>query len=222
MGKAFMSEKTPSHWDYTNCEPGRLALLLEPTTFPQIVDKLVAHMRVLCHHFESRDDDQSFKRVIYNVNIDIALFDAFFNSASGYRGCYFRSASSGIEANILLLTKISPALISWSEDQNDNFDLAWADKSLQKPTAKAWLAETSSSGFCDKCPGEWSASYPSDVEIRNGRWEFEDGIEASWGRQAPSLRRIRVFGGFLNQLNQPWISDHKLNRAQHINQRGWS
>jgi len=209
-------------WNYVGkCEPSRRDGLFAPIPFPELVDRLRREMKVLCFHPQPRTDDASYSRAAYCVEVAPDLFDTFFNSPLGYRGAYFESPEKGLQANQLLLGALRPSLIGWTLQREPALDQGWLSESLSLPTAKAWLSEVSL-GLCDACAGEWSSSYQSDLQIENGRWERSNHVHAAWGRQVPSLRKIRLFGGFVNSQHQEWVADHKRERAEHIWEHGWS
>ena len=178
-------------------------------------------MKLVCFHREPRSADTSYSRAVYCAEIEPHLFDAFFNSPLGYRGAYFVSPEAGLAANRLLLNVLTPSLVSWTNQHYDDIDQEWVIESLSLSSAKAWLAEEPL-GLCDACAGEWSTSYVSELEIANGRWERSDHAHAVWGRQAPQFRKVRFFGGFVDSAHQEWTAGHKLGRAKHIWEHGWS
>jgi hypothetical protein len=95
------------------------------------------------------------------------------------------------------------------------------DGSLRCVSAKAWLAEVSK-GICGACSGEWSPPQDDAPEIVNGRWEICDHVYAKYGRKAPYLTKVRVFGGFVDPAGHELIPADKRSRAEDIYRRGWS
>jgi hypothetical protein len=93
--------------------------------------------------------------------------------------------------------------------------------SLSASSTKAWVAE-STLELCAYCSGEWSNSQKSELEIANGRWELENHTYASWGRQAREFRKLRIFGGFVNNATEEYVAPHKVHRAIDIWKWGWS
>lgn len=195
--------------------------LASPREFADIVATIKQQMAVVCFHREFRQRDHSYSRAAFCAVIGTALFDEFFNSASGYRGAYFESPKMGLAANRLLIDALSPDFVSWALASPREADKAWIEESLALPTAKAWLAEDNAAQ-CAECAGEWSASHVSELEIVNGRWELSSQTHALWGRQAPHFSKIRVFGGFLNEKHHEWAANHKHDRAQQISEHGWT
>jgi hypothetical protein len=148
------------------------------------------------------------------------LFDWFFNATTGYRGAFFESASAGTQANRAFVDHLAPFLADWAIGQQLDPDRQWVLASLAKSSAKAWLAEYP--GLCTMCAGEWSSSYGAELHIENSRWERSAHVHSAWGRQAPLLSKIRIFGGFVDAQQKEWLASHKTERAEHIWEHGWS
>jgi hypothetical protein len=60
------------------------------------------------------------------------------------------------------------------------------------------------------------------AEIVNGRWECAASANAVRGRKAPFLTKIKIFGAFLNERHDEFISWRKRHRAREIYESGWS
>ena len=174
-------------------------------------------MHVLCRHVQPCDDLVGFKRAVYCISVPEPTFDAFFNSEHGYRGAYFRSPYEGLRDNDYLIGALQPKLVEWARGRNHS-DLEFDAESLSTHSAKVWLAETGNK-LCDECEGEWT--HPQDIvaEIRNGRWESATDVR---GRKAPLLSKIKIFGAFLNERHDEFISWRKRHRAWEIHESGWS
>ena len=189
--------------------------------FSYIVDRIRREMNILCCHPQDCDDNPGFARVIYCAEIGETVFDLFFNSASGYRGAYFESPESGLAANRQLFCAVKEKLLSGSSEHCKGVDSALVRRSLSAPSAKTWVAECKLE-LCASCSGEWSTSHKSDLEIANDRWEIANHTYAEWGRQASRFRKLRIFGGFVNDASDEYIAPHKVHRANDIWQWGWS
>ena len=178
-------------------------------------------MTIVCFHRDPKTSDPSYARAVFCAGVGHTLFDLFFNSSTGYRGAYFEAPQTGLKANRLLLSEISPALVQWALAGHGDEDRDWLYESLSQPSAKAWLAEETLH-LCSECGGEWSASYSPKLRIENGRWETSKHAHATWGCQAPKLTKLRFFGGFVNETHQEWLAAHKQNRAGQIWEHGWT
>lgn len=209
-------------WTYVGVSTAeRRAALQAPMPFPELLKALKQNMRFVCFHRELKQRDPSYARADFCADIGHLLFDAFFNAPTGYRGAHFESPEKGLAANQLMIGELSPILIGWALSHNMDVDRAWLAESLSLQTAKAWLAEDAVA-LCPGCADGWSQSYASDLLISNGRWEHSSHTHAKWGRQAPHLTKLRIFGGFVNDAHQEWVADHKRGRAQQIWEHGWT
>lgn len=200
-------------------EEPRLLALTQSLPQSALASALRDGLTLRCFHREPREHDHSFRRAVFCGTVDLRLFDWFFNSGTGYRAAFYQGPDIGTRANRTLLDELSEFLLTWAVPQHDE-DRSWVHASLSQPSAKAWLAEYP--GLCPACAGEWSSSYVSELEIRNDRWEYSPHVHAAWGRQAPSLTKIRIFGGFIDARHHEWLATRKSERAMHISEHGWS
>jgi hypothetical protein len=208
-------------WKYVGSATAqRLSDLVEPFSYSDFVGELRQNLNLVCFHREARDGFPEFKRAVFCGNVELRLFDRFFNSPMGYRGAYFRSPESGLRANRLLVDSMAPSLIDSALAQGWDADRTWILASLATPSAKAWLAEYP--GLCVQCAGEWNKSYASDLQIENARWERSAHTHAVWGCQAPAFLKIRIFGGFINATHIEWLASHKQGRANNLWEHGWA
>lgn len=208
-------------WRYVGkADPARLAALAHPLPHAELAGALLRGLNLKCYHREPREHDASYARAVFCGTVDPRLFDWFFNARTGYRGAYYEAPAAGTLANRALVDQLFDPLVDWALAQQLDRDLPWILASLSKPSAKAWLAEYP--GLCASCSGEWSTSYVSDLQIENFRWEAASHIHSTWGRQAPYLTKIRIFGGFIDSEQTEWLSAHKPDRATHIWEHGWS
>lgn len=199
----------------------RASVLLAPSTIGSIANRIASEMEVVCCHFQTCDDHTDFGRVVYCLLVSEDLFDLFFNSPHGYRGAYFRSPGEGIDANSTLIKTLVPKLLDTSAPAASDSDLSWVRESLLSSSAKAWLAEHSL-GLCSNCDGEWGSSHELEPDILNGRWELGESGPQRYGRKAPRLTKIRVFGAFLDDRLNEFTPCRKRHRAQDIHLWGWS
>jgi hypothetical protein len=206
-------------WTFDIDDEKRRAALLVPTTFEEIVGRIERDSTILCCHRQESDDAKPtiFSRLVYMLQIHRDLFDVFFNSSHGYRGAYYRSPYSGLEANAFFMRALMPKLRAWS----------FIEASLASLSAKVWLAECSKEIIrnCPGCAGEWSDTrVDGPTDIRNDRWEcpVPSSSMGKWGRTAPRHTKLRVFGAFLNERHDEFIPAPKRRRANDIFQCGWS
>ena len=207
-------------WNFSSLIANDRRILLEAS--PPFVElaKSVAHtMRPHCTHVDPCDEVAGFNRIVCCISIDRELFDLFFNSQNGYRGCYFQSPRKGLLANSHLLGLLAPRLVSL-EIHQDMLPRK-IEQSLLAPSAKCWLAEVGR-GFCPECAGEWTAPQDDKAEILNGRWEKGMATNSRYGRRAPIQKQLRVIGAFINEAGIEHVALRKRARAQQIYDHGWS
>jgi len=208
-------------WKYKGtADAERLRRLQTTAPFDDIAARLSREMEIRCCHTQPCDDKRGYKRIVYCVNVNEEVFDAFFNSQSGYRGAYFQSPEHGLHATELLLQIVRPRLLASMRTLCPSEDPEFAAASISSPSAKAWLAEPRS--ICAECEGEWDASKRASLEIANGRWECGADIRAEWGRQAYLFSKVCFFGAILNSGGEEYVALHKQGRANDISKRGWA
>lgn len=210
--------ESDNRWQYIGrVEPQRVAALIAGLSLAELIARLKAETSFLCFHLEPKDGDPSYRRAVFCVALAKRLFDLFFNAQTGYRGAYFERPEEGTRANRAIIDELAPTLLQRVPGGEAP---AWIAESLSLPSAKIWLAEEP--GLCSKCASEWSQSYKSPLMIANSRWEIAKHTHAEWGRQAPELSKLGVFGGFINGDHQEWLAAHKTSRAIQIWEHGWS
>jgi hypothetical protein len=210
-----------ANWRYVGADTNsRLDGLAHSRPAAELPAALRAELTVGCYHRDPGQTDASYERAVFCGTVEPTLFDWFFNARTGYRGAYYDSPEAGFRFNRTLIDNLAPALAGWAVAQHQENDVDWILRSLAAPSAKAWLAEHP--GLCPACAGEWSPSYVSALHIQNGRWEHAVHTHAEWGRQAPYLTKIRIFGGLINGRSEECVASHKVDRASQIFKHGWS
>ncbi|WP_457324734.1 hypothetical protein [Roseateles sp. P5_E11] len=210
---------SPSSWRFVGgATPERLATLAQLRSPADLPEALRTELKLVCFHRDHGHTDPSFERAVFCGTVSPSLFDWFFNSRTGYRGAFYESPEAGSKFNRQLISHLASSLADWAARGGE--DRAWVLNSLAAPSAKAWLAEHP--GLCKSCAGEWTSSLATNLQIENGRWECSTHVHAAWGRQAPLLSKVRIFGGLINKCQQEWLAAHKADRAHHIWEHGWS
>lgn len=217
-----MGDSAASEWSYAaHLSATRRDLLLRVRSFDEVRDRVVEESQFLCCHVQVCEEAPTFARIAFSYAVSPDAFDLFYNSPVGYRGSYFHSPSHGLEANETLITAMLPKLADAIPQQADTHERAFVYESLTSPTAKVWLAENGLEQ-CAKCEGEFGNPADAMPEIINGRWNTADCASALRGRKAPRLTKIRVFGGFIDDRCNEWVSGRKRHRAWQIHRWGWS
>jgi hypothetical protein len=206
-------------WRYADhLEADRISRLRTPVDWRAIMARVVGEAALLCTHEGRCTDNVNYYRVEACLAVSPDTFDIFFNGRTGYRGLYFDSADAGGAANHSLIA----ALAGKQLDDSALRCVGHIDgrRSLAGDSAKVWLAEVGK-GRCDSCRGEWR-SHSGPPDISNDRWEHSELPNAQYGRTAPKLSRIRLFGAFIDSRGSEWVPPSKVNRAAHIHLCGWS
>lgn len=200
-------------------DASRRTLLESAPSFGQIAHEIARSMRVLCTHSDSCDEVAGYRRLVACVAVEPQLFDVLFNAETGYRGAYFVSETTGLQANAQLLSLVAPALVS--HQIHRDLPQHQAEASLRSQSAKAWLAEVGK-GLCQRCEGEWSTPQDDQPEIINNRWELGTEAMARYGRKAPRFTKLRFLGAFVDQDGGEYVAAQKRDRALQIHTYGWS
>jgi hypothetical protein len=209
-----------SDWRFSSLlDASRRAKLAASQSFGVIAQRIAGEMRILCTHADPCDEAAGFTRLVSCIRVDTDLFDLFFNSETGYRGCYFVSPEAGLAANSLLLDLLAAPLAHFIT--HANMTTLRAEQSLRASSAKSWLAEVGK-GFCTDCAGDWTIPQDDTPELLNNRWERGNAVASRSGRKAPCLHHIRVLGAFVDDAGKQYVATQKWTRDQQIHQYGWS
>lgn len=213
---------TTPFWTYADAvAEKRRDWLNQAPRFGEIIEAIRSEMAILCGHVDPCKDNTPYSRIVFSIQIPHPLFDWVFNSVNGYRAWFFRSPFDGLRNNARMMQMLEPVLLKSLTSQKDK---KLAQDSLNALSAKVWLAEKGSE-VCEECPGcagEWSSSSDDAPEILNRRWDVSSETNAKSGRKAPYLTKLRIFGAFLNDHCDEWISERKRHRAEQIHDFGWS
>jgi hypothetical protein len=210
-------------WDFSlNANGNRLEKLRAAPSLESVLGKIQQSPILCCHEDQIRGT--RFKRVAYAIDAGEELVDLFFNSWNGYRASFYRGPFEGIQTNRVCLDILESALVNASCAPNAGLSKEFLRESLRSASAKIWLAERGKETVqrCIGCAGEWGAHAAQHPEILNDRWEFAGHYKANWGRQAPRLTKLKVFGAFLDENGNEFIPADKRFRAQEICAYGWS
>jgi len=211
-------------WEFENSIGSKRINDLEHCpSFEEIVQSIEKDMKILCVHEIPCDNckKDGYYRITYCFEISKDLFDLFFNSKNGYRAWYYRSIEQGFEKNSFMIQALTPKLIKYGVEKSipeNKIKL-----SLKASSSKVWLAEIGKGIESCTCYGEWKYSQDSKIEIYNDCWEILDITKypySSYGRTAPCLKIIRIFGGFINEEGEE--EDLKPNRSKEIHDWGWT
>jgi hypothetical protein len=209
-----------NQWGFAGLPPARVQRLIQAPPLADIAAAIV-QSPVLCAHSEAHRTRPDFARFVVSFDAGESLFDQFFNSLNGYRAAYWHSECDGLRANRCCIDLVAAAAADVAAAREWSL---W-EESLKGHSAKIWLAECGkeTEQSCPQCTGEWhSHGQEKPAEILNGRWEASQHYKGFWGRRAPCLAKIRVFGSFVDTAGNELIPADKRARAHELFMYGWS
>jgi hypothetical protein len=135
-------------------------------------------------------------------------YDAFFNSAAGYRAQYAISPTAGASANRKLLKSLEPQLLAAARKQRKV--TPWLVRaSLRGTDAKVWISE-------DEVDDQLSDPLPS---LAFARWEFRS--PNGQGLRAPVGTLLEVKGAWLDVGGVEMRDPTKEDRSLRIHETGF-
>ena len=167
-------------------------------------------------------------RATWEIALDSRLLDRYFNGLMGLRAQYYISPFFGRHQNHVLLQKLKPSLL----DAVGISDLFFAERSLENPSAKAWISEKSIDG---KSLFDYSVNAP-DSELIQNDWQYAaEGIPDAagiystnlysrcyQGVQAPIPDRLQIKGAWLTTDFLEYIEASKRDRDIELFMFGFS
>jgi hypothetical protein len=147
-------------------------------------------------------------RASFLLHVAPSVYDAFFNSAKGYRAQYAISPSAGAAANRSLLNALEPMLVTAASGQS-RASLELVRASLRGVDAKVWILEADV---------EEQLSDPI-AALAYAPWEFDS--PNGQGLRAPVGTVIEVKGAWLDPAGVERRDPTKENRGTQINKNGF-
>lgn len=86
------------------------------------------------------------KRASWDICLDSALLDKFFNGRMGIRAQYYMSPYHGHFMNRMVLSTLHNRLVAFALSVQPSVDRDLLELSLNKPSAKAWISEKNLAG----------------------------------------------------------------------------
>ena len=232
-------------WTFAdNIPQRRRGRLVSPPTYLDIVKAMVDEARQITPWVESgirngdRPDLSGCHRPSFRFRVKRETGDLFFNSCSGYRAAYCRSAAMGARANRLVISALKSRLReAWGEHNACGFDANWVDRALDHHSAKVWVDE--------QCldVNSWT---DLKIEVRNPVWVNtanayqrnidQLGLEGEvsfriqreeprlpyWGLRAPVCEWLQFKGAWIGPNGDCQIGKPPDKRAAEICKQGWS
>jgi len=155
------------------------------------------------------------KRPVLRFKVEDSLFDAFFNSHSGYRAQFLTDPNCGQAANGIVLDALREQLEAATEQATSPHEMEsyLARASLRGVSAKIWLFEDE---FDFRNPTE-------DLSIDSWKAAAVLGCtKAKWGLCAPGGSTLEVKGAFLDPYGHEVIAADKISRRFDIHMCGFS
>ncbi|MEJ2107689.1 MAG: hypothetical protein P8X48_10235 [Acidiferrobacteraceae bacterium] len=151
-------------------------------------------------------------QAIFTFSVSREAFDAFFNSAAGYRAQYLVNPLVGLAMNLYLLKRIEQPLIEAAFHSGEP-ELSDAKRSLRAVSSKIWIDE------------DFYVFNPPSRDLAIETWEKEANAgsdKAKWGLSAPEGTRLQVKGALLDRWGNELVPQKKVLRHEEIHRYGYS
>jgi hypothetical protein len=138
--------------------------------------------------------------------------DLLHNSRDGLRSRYWQAPYRGDAATRYLITALEPKLLDFGH-RHQIGHLSEIERSINQPTAKAWIYEDS----------KMDPDNEIHPEVR--RWRENEACAPNttmWRWWKPCLSEIEVKGAFLLPSGLQFVSDNKWCRSCEISRFGWT
>jgi hypothetical protein len=157
-------------------------------------------------------------RASFLLQVKASTYDAFFNSAVGYRAQY--CSSVGDAANRRLIEKLRDNLLEFASKRVANgFDIGLVKASLEGDQAKIWVLEDV--GTQARASLNIEILYKPWVDVAMTLETETDRL--SWrGVLAPTGRHLEVKGGWFDKNGRQFIDDSKRDRPEKIHRYGYA
>lgn len=209
-------EINQSSWSYVS------SVALSPL---DIVERLawevtqgIADYSILSIDSEHSNELEGFQRVSVELAVSVELFDAFFNSRTGYRAQYYHSEATGEAYNKIIVDRIAPLLIA-SKLHAKDVTYEFCEKSLYGPYTKLWFPKEVTSPSYE----QHLLLLPEAIKAK--RW-YDFWAEKNVPRKGllapkPQTSSILLNGTFMRFHDwQAW--NQKPNRSTEIHLQGWT
>jgi len=191
---------------------GRLESLERTVSFEDIGRAIVreARMTALPMEIAREGELRGCRRPVFNVVVEPATFDQFYNGRDGYRGRFWQSPDVGERANRWLIGELAPKLgEALGGSPNTDFIL----KSLSCASAILWFHEDSALGAARLQVEQWEEAARGDSTLS---------AKARQGRWAPTGTLIEVKGAFMTDSVRERIDSEKVERSMEIHLAGYT
>ena len=150
---------------------------------------------------------RSCRRAEFVLKLPALLYDAFFNSPTGYRAQYAVSVELGRRKNRELIDALKAKLIASVDSKPDEEKFAI---SLESSAAKVWINER-------QVENHYWNDIP-EIDYLPWRQRSENGA----GLRAPLGTELVVYGGWLDSVGRERLDPYKLRRSEEIHEVGFT
>ncbi|WP_411886422.1 hypothetical protein [Polaromonas sp. YR568] len=208
-------------WKFSpSFDTARRDRLLAISDFSQVIELVEQSATgIQLESCKGRDPElQDCVQPVFTLDVSDEAFDAFFNSAAGYRACYLQGGNLGLVANLLLIESLVDRLCDMA-GYSCIAELASINirTSLLATSAKVWVHEDDfpfQSPTTDLAVEAWiRAAASKDENVKK---------KASWGLCAPKGSRLQVKGALLDPLGNEVVPRKKVLRRHEIQCLGFS
>jgi hypothetical protein len=207
-------------WGFTSLVPEeRRRRLLAVQSYDEVIEG-IACGEVDYFNVESWHE---CSRAIFKLQVEDAVFDAFFNSPNRYRAQYCRGVENGEKQNRRLIEAITQACYEFAEqNRRQEFSGDRVLASLQGKDAKVWIPEDNLPDVeevqIDYKP--WVAK--AEASSVGGSSGQAARSKASVGVLAPVGAHIEVKGAWLTPKGDEWRNPRKSHRGEEIRDYGFT
>jgi hypothetical protein len=157
MTEAQLDGPSQSEWSFGDLGEGRSRNLENAPSFNEIVRMLRQAFQacVADGHALASEPANSGRRAVIQFRVNPELYDAFFNSRTGYRAQYWRSTEHGVSENAYLVGNLLAVLCDvpqWPHSENWTLSGEVAMLSLVCAGAKVWVNEADYRANFIECP----------------------------------------------------------------------
>lgn len=218
----------PAEWDLSQLPAQRRGYLESGLSFEQIAARIVAelhiiHAAIVPYKTPARDEPKDARQIIFLIQVSEEVCDFLYNAPDGLRGRYWQSPDHGFAATGHLIRLLSPALLSFAEQNQPPpsakaapMNLRDIRASLEAPSAKIWPRERDNNRellFTGQHLGvpRW-AKNEEHAEINRGEW-----------RKTPiGGSELEIKGALLGADGSEYLPEGKRDRSCQIHRFGYT
>jgi hypothetical protein len=226
----MIARPTSNEWDLSRLPADRLAYLACNLSFEEIVEHIVADIRILRSTVKpygtpTRADARDARQVIFVVDVGAKACDLFYNAPDGLRARYWQSPDLGFCATRHLLDRLLSPLIAFAEDKRADYEgkavpmtLHDVCASLKGHSAKVWPLERDGKNILLLEPEPRSQLVVSRWKTNEEHAQFNKGM---W-RRTPTGGALEIKGALLSPDGTEHVPPGKKDRSCQIHHYGFT